>query len=110
MAATGFNTTGLMGGHPTRVNREGGNEDPGGVLLSVDRLVVAARESVRRVRYVQTVSRRLGDDWAGDDTLNEIAARLDEVRCRLTHLRDQALPPGADTRSDEHTPRLDPME
>lgn len=78
-------------------DREGDDEDPRGVLLSVERLVVAAGESVRRLRRVQTVSRGLSDDWAGDEALGEMAAQLDEVRDRLARLRDQARGARAET-------------
>lgn len=71
-------------------NGAGDHEDPGGVLRSVERLVVAAGESVRRLRRVRSVSRGWGDDWADDETLGEMVAQLDEVRGRLKRLRDQA--------------------
>jgi len=80
------------------VSREGGYEDPRGVLLSVERLVVAAGDSVRRLRRVQSVSRDLGDAWADDEVLGEMAAQLDEVRGRLLRLRDEAREGGADPR------------
>lgn len=70
--------------------REGRDADPRRVLLSVERLVLAAGESVRRLRQVQSVSQDIGDDWTDGRALGEMAAQLDEVRCRLLRLRDEA--------------------
>ena len=90
MARTWVTTAGGTVGRPLDADREGGYEDPRGVLLSVERLVVAAGESVRRLRRVQTVSWGLDDEWADDEALGEMVAQLDEVRGRLARLRDQA--------------------
>lgn len=100
MARTWVEPAGGRRGYRLYANREGGYEDPRGVLLSVEQLVVAAGESVRRLRQIQSVSRHLGDDWAGDQGLGEMVAQLDEVRGRLTRLRDQARHAGAATRLD----------
>lgn len=77
-------------GHPRQVDREGGSEDPRGVLLSVERLVLSAGESVRRIRRVQSISRQLGNEWADDETLEEMVTELDEVRVHLAGLRAHA--------------------
>lgn len=89
------------------VKREGGYEDPRGVLLSVELLVVAAGESVRRLRQVQSISRGLDDDWADDQALGDMVSQLDEVRGRLTRLRDQARQARADAAGGTGDLRLD---
>ncbi|MBO0707698.1 MAG: hypothetical protein J2P44_04980 [Candidatus Dormibacteraeota bacterium] len=90
MARTWVTPAGGTEGHSWDVNREGGHEDPRGVLLSVEQLVLAAGESVRRLRHVEWVSRSLDGGWADDKALGEMADQLEEVRGRLTRLRDQA--------------------
>lgn len=99
---------GTEGGHPLDDNREGGSEDPRGVLLSVDRLVIAAGDSVRRLRRVQSASRRAGDEWADDESLGQMVSQLEEVRYRLTRLRAHARQGGAgrtDRGSTDHPER-----
>lgn len=100
MARTWVEPAEGRGGYRLYASREGGYEDPRGVLLTVDQLVVAAGESVRRLRRVQSVSGHLGGDWAGEQSLGEMVAQLDEVRCRLTRLRDEARRAGAATPID----------
>lgn len=80
------------GGHSSEANREDGNEDPRGVLLSVERLVLAAGDSVRRLRRLRSVS-RLDPGWADDESLGQMVAQLDDVRGRLVALRDQVRHP-----------------
>ena len=95
------------GRRPSRRSREGGDEDPRGVLLSVDQLVVAAGDSIRRLRHVQSVSRGLGDEWPDDRSLEEMVARLDDVRGRLMHLRAEARKPAAGPEGGVQTPPHD---
>jgi hypothetical protein len=85
------------GRHPSRASREGGHADPRGVLLSVDQLVVAAGDSIRRLRHFQSATRELGDQWADDRSLEEMVTQLDEVRRRLMRLRDEARQSGTAT-------------
>jgi hypothetical protein len=84
------------GRHPSRVSREGGAEDPRGVLLSVDRLVVAAGDSIRRLRHLESVSLGLDDEWSDEGSIEEMVSQLDEVRGRLMRLRDEARRAGPD--------------
>lgn len=94
------------GGHPWEADREGGHDDPRGVLLSVERLVLAAGDSLRRLRRLQLLSTQLDDEWAGDESLGEMVAQLDEVRGRLTRLRDQARRPVAGRAHEGRSNRL----
>lgn len=101
MARTWVTTAGGTGDHPWEANRESGYEDPRGVLLSVEQLVLAAGDSVRRLRRVQRASRSLGEGWADDRVLGEMAAQLEEVRGRLTRLRSEARLADGDTRGGD---------
>jgi hypothetical protein len=95
------------GRHPSRASREGGPEDPRGVLLSVDQLVVAAGDSIRRLRHLQLVSEGLDNEWAGERSLEEMVAQLDDVRGRLMRLRDQARQSQVEPTSETQTPPPD---
>lgn len=107
MARIWVKPAGGTGGYPSEGNREGDCEDPRGVLLSVERLVVSAGESVRRLRQVESAPWGLGGDWADDGALGEMAAQLNDVRGRLMRLRDQVRQAGWDTPGDRGTPAPD---
>jgi len=98
------------GRHPSRVSREGGAEDPRGVLLSVDRLVVAAGDSIRRLRNLEAASLGLGDEWSDEGSIEEMVAQLDEVRGRLMRLRDEARRSWLDPQHEVVAPPPDPTD
>jgi hypothetical protein len=107
MARTWVTPAEGTGRHLSRASREGGAADPRGVLLSVDQLVVAAGDSVRRLRHLQLVSQGLDDEWAGERSLDEMVAQLDDVRRRLMRLRDQARQSQVEPTGEPQTPPPD---
>lgn len=105
MARTWVTPAQGAGRHPSQVSRESGlDTDPRGVLLSVDQLVVAAGDSIRRLRHLQLVSQGLDDEWAGEGSLQDMVAQLDEVRGRLMRLRDEARQPRAEAPGEIQIP------